>query len=295
MPTMPKTRTIRVGAMQMICRDNKPEANVAKAMACCDKAAGRGVQILCFPECASTGFDWIRRKNGPAKVYAEPVPGPMVDRFAAKARQTGMYIIMGVVELAGRTGRAKPVGKAQRGLYNTAFVVGPEEGYIGRQRKVLSEGAFLNGIEANVFETRLARIGIFICADMRSPELARLLVLKGAQVLFQPTAYFHKDGKDIRRRYMGKCCCQRARAIENGVHLIAANIGRQEFVNNSRIITPAHQGPEEVLARATRREQLLVADVRFDPEANGALDVVKRSPHLFRELAKTISKAAKKL
>ena len=285
---MPKMRTIRVGAVQMICRDNKPEANVAKGLSYCDKAADRGVEILCFPECASTGFDWLRRKNGPAKVYAEPVPGPMVDQFADKARQTGMYIIMGVVERAG--------GK-KKGLCNTAFVVGPEEGYMGRQRKVLSERVFLDGTEANVFDTPLARIGIFICADMRSPELARLLVLKGAQVLFQPTAYFHKDGKDakdIRRRYMGKCCAQRARAIENGVHVVAANIGRNEYVNNSRIIAPAHQGPEQVLARATRREQLLVADIRFDPKGNTALGVIRRSPHLFREFARAVSKAAKR-
>ncbi|MAE68031.1 MAG: hypothetical protein CMJ18_27595 [Phycisphaeraceae bacterium] len=276
---MPDQKTVRVGAVQMICRDNDPDANVAAALAYCDRAARRGVEILCFPECATTGFDWLKQPDGPSRVHAEPVPGPTVERFAAKARQIGVYIIMGIVE------------RVDGGLCNTAFVVGPEEGYMGRQRKVLAEAVFVPGTEANVFDTAPARIGIFICADMRSPELSRLLVLKGAQVLFQPTAYFHADGGDIRRRYMGKCCAQRARAMENVVHVVAANIGRPEYVNNSRIIAPEQQGPEVALARATRREQLLVADVTFDPDANPVRDVMARSPELFAEYARQLQES----
>ena len=97
-----------------------------------------------------------------------------------------------------------------------------------------------------------ARSGSFICADQRSPELSRLLALKGARILFQPTNYFHADGVDIRRRYMGKCTAQRARAMDNGVHLVIANAGRPEYVNNSRIVEPNGQGPEHKLAYATR-------------------------------------------
>ena len=272
----PENRRLTVGAVQMICEDNKPELNIAKALSYCDTAADRGVQILCFPECATTGFDWLKRNGGPESVHAEKVPGSTVEAFAAKAKETGMYIIMGTVEKDGS------------GIYNTAFVVGPEEGYMGRQRKVHAESVFLPGAEANVFETRWARIGVFICADMRSPELARLLVLKGAEVLFQPTAYFHPDGRDIRQRYTGKCCSQRARAMENGVHLICANIGRREYVNNSRIIVPDGQGPEKVLARATRKEQLLTADIQIEPDINKARRLVSRSPELFRELGETL-------
>lgn len=272
-----KTRKIRVGAVQMIAEKYNPEANITKALAFCDRAAKAGVQYLCFPECAATGFDWTKEKDGARKVYTEPVPGPMADRFAEKARDTGMYIIMGMVERKGKS------------LYNTAFLVGPEEGYIGRQRKVLAERVFRSGTEANVFDTRFARIGIFICADMRSPELSRLLVLKGAHVLFQPTAYFYTDNvvqNKPKKRNIGKCVSQRSRAMENGVHLIMANIGRPDYVNNSRIIKPYHQGPEPVLARATRKEQLLTAEIEFDPGANNPRRSLERSPEIFRELGK---------
>ena len=50
---------LRVGAAQMISKSGDVEANVAAALSYCDKAAKKGVQVLCFPECASTGYEWI--------------------------------------------------------------------------------------------------------------------------------------------------------------------------------------------------------------------------------------------
>ena len=274
---------VRVGAVQMISQQGEIGANVAKALVYCDQAAKKGVEMLCLPECASTGFEWLGDRDAAAKVYAEPVPGPMVEVFAEKARATGMYIIFGVVERPRNTKK----------IYNTAFLVGPEEGYIGRHRKVHAEKVFAPGAEAPVFDTRYGKVGIFICADQRSPELSRLLALKGARILFQPTNYFHADGVDIRRRYMGKCTAQRARAMDNGVHLVIANAGRPEYVNNSRIVEPNGQGPEHKLAYATRKEQLLVADIEYEREDNRVLQAAARTPWLFKELATEMVKAAR--
>ena len=274
---------MRVGAVQMISQQGKIGANVAKALDYCDQAAKKGVEMLCLPECASTGFEWLGDRDAAAKVYAEPVPGPMVEVFAEKARATGMYIIFGVVE--------RP--RNSKKIYNTAFLVGPEEGYIGRHRKVHAEKVFAPGAEAPVFDTRYGKVGIFICADQRSPELSRLLALKGARILFQPTNYFHADGVDIRRRYMGKCTAQRARAMDNGVHLVIANAGRPEYVNNSRIVEPNGQGPEHKLAYATRKEQLLVADIEYEREDNRVLQAAARTPWLFKELGAEMVKAAR--
>ena len=274
---------MRVGAVQMISQQGEIGANVAKALNYCDQAAKKGVGMLCLPECASTGFEWLGDRNAAAKVYAEPVPGPMVEVFAEKARATGMYIIFGVVE--------RP--RNSKKIYNTAFLVGPEEGYIGRHRKVHAEKVFAPGAEAPVFDTRYGKVGIFICADQRSPELSRLLALKGARILFQPTNYFHADGVDIRRRYMGKCTAQRARAMDNGVHLVIANAGRPEYVNNSRIVEPNGQGPEHKLAYATRKEQLLVADIEYEREDNRVLQAAARTPWLFKELGAEMVKAAR--
>ena len=279
-----RRQKVRVGAVQMISEKGEIEANVARALDYCDKATEKGVEMLCLPECASTGFEWLGDGDAAARVYAEPVPGPMVEAFAEKARATGMYIIFGVVE--------RP--RNSKKIYNTAFLVGPEEGYIGRHHKVHAEKVFAPGTEAPVFDTRYGKVGIFICADQRSPELSRLLVFKGARVLFQPTNYFHADGVDIRRRYMGKCTAQRARAMDNGVHLVIANAGRPEYVNNSRIIEPNGQGPENKLAYATRKEQLLVADIEYEREDNRVLQAAARTPWLFKELGAEMVEAARR-
>jgi predicted amidohydrolase len=275
-----RTIKVRVGAVQMISTVGDVEGNIEKALSYCDKAAERGVEILCFPECASTGFDWVQNKVPMEEVYAEPVPGPMVEKFAEKSRMNDLYIIFGMVE--------RP--KRSKKIYNTAFLVGPDEGYLGKYRKVLSEKVFEDGSEVDVFDTRFGKIGIFICADMRSPEISRLLVVKGASILFQPTNYFHPDGIDIKRRYMGKCTAQRTRAMDNGVHLVIANAGRNEYVNNSRIISPYGQGPEPRLAYATRKEQLLTADIEYDPEANPVVRLARSKSWLFRELGEQMLK-----
>ena len=157
------TETVRVGAVQMISRNGDTPANIVKAMAYCDQAAKRGVQILCLPEMASTGFDWLRDKRKARRLHSEPVPGPIVDQFEQKAAETDMYIIMGVVE--------RPLRSRKR--FNTAFIVGPTEGYIGKYRKIFSERIFEPGTDVPVFETRHARVGIYICADKRCPEISR--------------------------------------------------------------------------------------------------------------------------
>ena len=124
--------------------------------------------------------------------------------------------------------------------------------------------------------------------------MSRLLALKGARILFQPTNYFHADGVDIRRRYMGKCTAQRARAMDNGVHLVIANAGRPEYVNNSRIVEPNGQGPENKLAHATRKEQLLVADIEYERDGNRVLQAAACKPWRFKEMGNEMIKAARR-
>ncbi len=226
-------------------------------------------------------------KTALAKVRAaaETVPGPMVKGFVQKARDTGMYIIMGMVERASRGDR----------LYNTAFVVGPTERYMGKYRKIFTSGAFSPGRQAPVFETRYGRLGIFICHDLRYPEVARLLVFKGAQILLNPSNYFkpHWDARTARNLNIGRQNCQRVRAMDNGVPLILVNAGRQEYVNDTRILTEAKSGPEFVLARATRKEQLVVADIEVPPpDRNKAKRQLGMRRWLFRELADTIKALA---
>ena len=288
---MAKSTLVRVGAAQMIIDPKDIPGNVDKALAYCDRAARKNVRILCFPECADAGLEWhkesMKKPDLLAKIRAaaEPVPGSMVKRFAQKARDTGMYIIMGTVERPLRSDK----------LYNTAFVVGPTEGYMGKYRKIFAGGALTAGRRAPVFDTPYGRIGIFICHDLRYPEIARLLVFKGAQILFNPSNYFKPnwDARTARSINIGRQNCQRVRAMDNGVPFILANAGRHEYINDTRILAPAKNGPENVLAKAKRREQLVVADVEVPPHArNKAKQQLRVGRWLFRELADTMKNLA---
>ena len=80
--------------------------------------------------------------------------------------------------------------------------------------------------------------------------------------------------------------------MDNGLPLVIANAGRPEYVNNSRVLGPHPQGPEPVLARATRKEQLLVADVEVGGGESRAAAAARRAPWLFEALAREMLAAA---
>lgn len=147
-----------------------------------DRAAEQGAQLVVFPELALTGY-------GCGDAFfdvAEPVPGPATERLSEEARKRNLHVIWGMPE---------------RGLpgivYNSAVLVGPD-GHVGTWRKhtlpghatdLGGPGAFPDrrffraGNRSPVFDTPLGRIGMMVCYDVFFPEIARLLVLKGADLL----------------------------------------------------------------------------------------------------------------
>ena len=86
-----KPTTVRVGAVQMISRKDEIEKNIDKALAYCDTAAKKGVQMLCLPECASTGFDWLGDRNAAAKGTRR-----MVNRSVPAATYSALCFTFGV-------------------------------------------------------------------------------------------------------------------------------------------------------------------------------------------------------
>jgi predicted amidohydrolase len=111
---------------------------------------------------------------------AEPVPdGPSVRRLAQLARHHRLVLCVGLSE------------KERDIVYNTQVLVGPE-GYIGKQRKLhLSRDEVLyykGGRDITVFDIGRCKVGIVICYDNQFPEIARVLALRGADVLLMPHA-----------------------------------------------------------------------------------------------------------
>lgn len=173
---------------------------------------------------------------------AQPIPGPATEVLAAKARQYKSYIIMGLLESDG--GRT----------YNTAVLIDREGRLAGKYRKTHLplaevEDGITPGSDYPVFDTDFGRIGILICWDFVFPETARILRLKGAEILFLPIA-----GDPAPRHWD---TITRARAIDNGMFLVTSI----SQAVGSRIVDP----DGDVLAEST--EGLATADLDLARES----------------------------
>ena len=235
----------KVALGQMECIVGDKEANLAKMEEMAKRAREEGAELIVFPELSLTGYvcrDLFYE-------LAEPVPGPSTERVAELAKREDIYVVFGLPERS-------PVSASV--LYNTAVLVGPE-GFIGAFRKmhlpthsVFEEKRYFRpGYGAEVFSTRLCRVGLMICYDVFFPEVARLLRLRGAQLIVCISA-----SPGVRRAYFETLLS--ARALENTVHLVYVNLaGREDglqFWGGSRLIGPTGS----IIVRAKYDEEDLV-------------------------------------
>jgi predicted amidohydrolase len=248
---------LRVAVAQMNSRDDKA-ANLRRAEALIDEAAAQGARLVAFPEV----FDYL----GPNAMTAgipEPIPGPLTERLAAKAREHGIYVHAGSVHE-----QSDVEGKC----YNTTVLFDPNGEMIAKYRKIHlfdidltghvsanESGTILPGNEVVTAEIDGHTVGLAICYDLRFPELFRLLAVAGAEVLFLPAAFTMFTGKDHWHVLL------RARAIENQCYVLApAQIGPHEpegqCYGHSIIVDPWGV----VLGEAPNREGLVVSDLDFD-------------------------------
>ncbi len=172
-------RDIRAAAVQFEHAPNDKEANLNKIRSFTEEAAGRGAEIIVFPECCSTGY-WHLRKlpREELESLAEPVfDGPSSGALMALAREHNMTVGAGLIESADD-------GK----LYNTYLVAMPD-GEFHRHRKLhafISEHVS-SGSEYTVFDTpHGCRAGVLTCYDNNQVENVRITALKGAEVLLAP-------------------------------------------------------------------------------------------------------------
>lgn len=248
---------MRVAVCQMNSQENKA-ANIQTALALLDQAAARGVDIAVLPEYT----DYMGPNEG-ALAAAETIPGPTSDRIAAKAREHGMWVLLGSM-------REIDPGSAR--CANTSVLFNRDGEIVARYTKLHLYDVDLPGrvtyLEsatvrpgANVVTTDIEgqTAGLAICYDMRFPELFRLQTLAGAKMLFIPAAFNLYTGRDHWEVLL------RARAIENQCYVIAAGQIGKYLPNGacngrSMIIDPWGT----VLATATDTTGIAVAEMDFD-------------------------------
>lgn len=215
----------RVAAIQFNPHLGKKEENVERLLQLVEEAACQQARLIVLPEMATTGYCWISREE--IAPYVEPVPGPTTARFQELATRYDCYIALGLPELDPSTGV----------YYNSLALLGPG-GLIGTYRKIhsyIAEPRWARDGDQGfpVWETPLGRLAGVICMDAMYFESTRIPALHGADVILFPTNWL--DEHCPSSWWM-------ARALENGVYVIAANRSDVErgveFSGGSCILDP---------------------------------------------------------
>jgi len=169
---------LKIAGAQMEPALLEKESNLSRCLGLLETAAAQGAQLVVFPECTLTGYVFASMKE--ALPACETVPGPSTENILAACRRLNVYAVAGLLERDG--GR----------FYNTAVLIGPQ-GLVGKHRKLhlpyIAVDRFLNhgNLPPTIYETEVGRIGLGICYDLMFPEFARVLTVKGADLIVLPT------------------------------------------------------------------------------------------------------------
>ena len=291
--------TVRIAAVSMNSPLGQTPQVLKEMEAWCGRAAEQRAELVLFPELVVHGHCTPNTWE-----LAEAVPdGASVQKLCAMARRHKLFVSAGLSE------------KENDLVYNTQVLVGPE-GYLGKQRKIhLSRDEVLfykGGRELPVFDIGKCKIGMVICYDNQFPEIARILALRGADVILMPHAARESQWDDTpesqakARRHMFDyyTSCYAMRARENACFCVLADqAGRAGYVDmypREHPNQPHHPGaalvfgPDGALLQAANTEE--IKDEMIVCDLDAALSAKARShpnytlktrrPELFGELVK---------
>ena len=241
-----------------------PLQNVRTALEQIARAARGGAKLVCLPELFRSLY-FCQKQDYKCFQLAEPIPGPTTQLLSAAAKKHKITLVSSLFE------------KRAGGLYhNTAVVFGPNGKILGTYRKMhipddpgFNEKFYFTPGDTGFqpIETPVGRLGILVCWDQWYPEAARLMALRGAQILIYPTAIGWARGEkksvcQIQRNAWQTI--QRSHAIANGLFVLSINrTGREnnlDFWGTSFVSNPIGH----VLAEAsTDRTQIIHASLQL--------------------------------
>jgi N-carbamoylputrescine amidase len=220
--------SFKLGLVQM-SMSASPDDNLAKAVERVREAAAKGAEVVCLPEMYRTPY-FCQKEDHANFALAETVPGPSTEALGRAAKQAGVALVVPIFE------RRAP------GVYHNSAVILDADGSVAglyRKMHIPDDPLFYEkfyfapgdlGFQA--FDVKPGRIGTLICWDQWYPEGARLTALRGAAVLFYPTAIgWHPAEKDEWgvAQVDAWRTAQRAHAIANGVYVASPNrVGHED-------------------------------------------------------------------
>jgi len=282
------SRSLTVAAIQMGCGEDSA-ANVAKAEAFVRRAAGIGAGLILLPELFETPY-FCKDQSPDFFALARPLDGhPTLALMSRLAAELGVVLPVSFFERAGQA------------HYNALAMIDADGRICGHYRKShipdgpgYQEKYYFNPGDTGIAptSTRAGRVGAAICWDQWFPETARVLALKGAEILLYPTAIGSEpqdptyDSRDHWRRVM------QGHAGANLMPLVASNrIGTEQgrscaitFYGSSFIA-----GPQGEIVAAAGRDEETVLTARFDLDEIARMRTAwgvfrDRRPELYRPI-----------
>ena len=282
------SRKVPVALIQMACSP-QPEKNLKNALDRIAVAARQGAKLVCLQELFRSLY-FCQKEDYECFDLAETIPGPTTRLLSQAAKKHEITLVSSLFEK--RTG----------GLYhNTAVVFGPDGKILGTYRKMhipddpgFSEKFYFAPGDTGFqpIDTPVGRLGVLVCWDQWYPEAARLMALRGAEILVYPTAIglARSEKRELHRVQLGAWqTIQRSHAIANGVYVLSINrIGRENhldfwgtsFVSDpfGRVMAQASSDKAEIVRATldldqigtTRQHWPFLRDRRID--AYGGLD-----------------------
>ncbi len=253
------SKTVRAAIVQTEWTGDT-ESMVQKHIDYAHQAAEQGAQVMCFQEIFNTPY-FCQVQDNEHFDTAEAIPdGSTMQRMIDLARETGMVMIIPMFE------------KADEGFYyNTAAVIDADGTYLGKYRKhhiphvtgFWEKFYFRPGnMGYPVFDTKVGRVGVYICYDRHFPEGWRALGLNGAKLVFNPSATSRGLSS-----YLWKLE-QPASAVANEYFIAAINrvgkepYGDNDFYGSSYFVDPRGQFVGDVASDTD--EELVIRDLDMD-------------------------------
>jgi len=213
---------LKVGLVQQ-ANTGDISANIAKLKANIIRCAQDGAELVVLQE-LHNGLYFCQTEDTNLFDLAETIPGASTDIFGALAKELSIVLVLSLFE------------KRAPGLYhNTAVVIERDGSIAGKYRKmhIPDDPAYYEkfyftpgdlGFEP--IDTSVGRLGVLVCWDQWYPEAARLMAMRGAEMLIYPTAigWESSDTSEEKERQLGAwVISQRAHAVANGLPVISVN------------------------------------------------------------------------
>lgn len=210
-------------ALVQMAMTSDPKVNLEVACSKVRDAAARGAKVVCLPELFRSLY-FCQKEDAALFDLAESIPGPSIEALGWEARRSAVVVVASIFE------RRAP------GLYhNTTAVIGTDGAILGLYRKMhipddpgyYEKYYFTPGdLGFQIFPTQYGNLGVLVCWDQWFPEAARLVAMRGADIIFYPTAIGWHPAEKAQNGAAQRDAwrtVQRGHAIANGVYIAAVN------------------------------------------------------------------------